>query len=153
SLCCGRAALRATGGRRAVRLHDPVQLQLLLRRTDGLDDRDWRDCDPGAAHGYNRQSELGRQVRLEGDSARVSATRPGDVMEIPAYFTTAGTGMTYFPSFSATKFSVELLELPLASLDSMLIFNFLVGVSGSFALLPSGPVCTSDAFFTSSGVR
>src|SRR5205814_3762719 len=69
------------------------------------------------------------------------------------YFTTAGTGITYLPSFSATKFSVELVELQLMSFVSMLIFNFFVGVSGSLALLPSGPVCTSDAFFTSSGVR
>jgi hypothetical protein len=48
-----------------------------------------------------------------------------------SYFTAAGTGMTYFPSFSATKFAVELLELPLASLVSMLIFNFFVGLSGN----------------------
>src|SRR3954462_13543084 len=68
------------------------------------------------------------------------------------YFAVAGTGMTYLPSFSATKLSLLLLELPLASFVSMLTFNFFVGVSGSLALLPSGPVWTSPAFFTSSGV-
>ena len=54
------------------------------------------------------------------------------------YFTLAGTGMTYLPSFSATKFSFELDELPLASFDSIVIFNFFVGLSGSCALIRPG---------------
>src|SRR5437762_12952769 len=84
---------------------------------------------------------------LYGDTAPSLQRRRED------YFAVAGTGMTYLPSFSATKFSVELLELPLLSFVSTLIFNFFVGVSGSFALLPSGPVCTSAALLWSSGVR
>jgi hypothetical protein len=47
------------------------------------------------------------------------------------YFTAAGTGITYLPSFSATKFSLELDELPLASFISTVSFNFFVGLSGS----------------------
>jgi hypothetical protein len=47
--------------------------------------------------------------------------------------------MTYLPSFSATKLLVEFDELPLLSFVSMLIFSFLVGLSGNFALLPPGP--------------
>ena len=42
----------------------------------------------------------------------------------------------YLPSFSATKFSLELVELPFSSFFSIVIFNFFVGLSGSFALLP-----------------
>src|SRR5437773_2991137 len=40
-----------------------------------------------------------------------------------------GTGMTNFPSFSATKFAELLLELPLPSCFSTLMTSFLVGFS------------------------
>src|SRR5204862_3716260 len=63
-----------------------------------------------------------------------------------------GTGMTNFPSFSATKFSELLLELPLASFFSTLITSFLVGFSVR-QTLPVGPSIGVVAFFTSSGVR
>src|SRR5438552_10875236 len=63
-----------------------------------------------------------------------------------------GTGMTNLPSFSATKFSELLDELPLASFVSTLITIFFVGLRFRQTL----PVARSIgvvAFLTSSGVR
>jgi hypothetical protein len=40
-----------------------------------------------------------------------------------------GTGITNLPSFSAMKFSVLLVELPLASFFSILMMSFFVGLS------------------------
>src|SRR5262249_39282963 len=62
-----------------------------------------------------------------------------------------GTGITSFPSDSATKDSLLELEDPLPSLLWTLITSFRVGINGSFAL-PDGPGITDDACFTSSGV-
>src|SRR5205814_5925087 len=64
-----------------------------------------------------------------------------------------GTGITNLPSFSAIKFSVLLVELPLASFVSILMTSFLVGLSVRQTLPPVGESCGVAAFFTSSGVR
>src|SRR5213594_197985 len=63
-----------------------------------------------------------------------------------------GTGITNLPSFSAIRFSVLLVELPLASFFSILMTSFLVGLSVR-QTLPVGPSIGVVAFFTSSGVR
>src|SRR5678815_5351767 len=63
-----------------------------------------------------------------------------------------GTGMTNFPSFSATKFSELLDELPLASFCSILMTSFFVGLRFR-QTLPVGPSTGVVAFLTSSGVR
>src|SRR5437660_2913561 len=63
-----------------------------------------------------------------------------------------GTGITNLPSFSATKFSLVLDELPLPSFFSILITSFFVGLRVRQAL-PVGPSIGVVAFFTSSGVR
>src|SRR5882724_11829317 len=64
-----------------------------------------------------------------------------------------GTGITNLPSFSATKFSLELVELPLASFFSTLMLSFLVGLSVRQTLPPVGESIGVVASFTSSGVR
>jgi hypothetical protein len=48
---------------------------------------------------------------------------------LKCYLHGPGTGITNLPSFSATKFSLELVELPLASFFSTLMLSFLVGLS------------------------
>src|SRR6476660_9560200 len=63
-----------------------------------------------------------------------------------------GTGITNLPSFSATKFSELLEELPFASLFSTLITSFFVGLRFRQSL-PVGPSIGVVAFLTSSGVR
>ena len=63
-----------------------------------------------------------------------------------------GTGMTNLPSFSATKFSELLDELPLASFFSTLMTSFFVGLRFR-QTLPVGPSIGVVAFLTSSGVR
>src|SRR5438105_10981407 len=71
---------------------------------------------------------------------------------VQRYLHGPGTGITNLPSFSATKFSLELDELPLASFFSILITSFFVGLRVRQAL-PVGPSIGVVAFFTSSGVR
>jgi len=56
-----------------------------------------------------------------------------------AYFAATGTGITSLPFVSAMKLSLVPDELPLASLVPTVIFNFLVGFSGSFNFVPPGP--------------
>src|SRR6478735_4504040 len=63
-----------------------------------------------------------------------------------------GTGITNLPSFSATKFSELLDELPLASFVSTLVTSFFVGLRFR-QTLPVGPSIGVVAFLTSSGVR
>src|SRR5439155_23235606 len=63
-----------------------------------------------------------------------------------------GTGITNLPSFSATKFSLVLDELPLPSFFSTLIMSFFVGLRFR-QTLPVGPSIGVVAFLTSSGVR
>jgi hypothetical protein len=63
-----------------------------------------------------------------------------------------GTGMTNLPSFSATKFSELLDELPLASLFSTLMTSFSVDFRFR-QTLPVGPSIGVVVFLTSSGVR
>src|SRR5204862_5997890 len=63
-----------------------------------------------------------------------------------------GTGMTNLPSFSATKFSELLDELPLPSFFSTLMTSFFVGLRFR-QTLPVGPSIGVVAFLTSSGVR
>src|SRR6267143_3535076 len=63
-----------------------------------------------------------------------------------------GTGITNLPSFSATKFSELLEELPLSSFFSTLITSFFVGLRFR-QTLPVGPSIGVVAFLTSSGVR
>src|SRR5205809_5159833 len=63
-----------------------------------------------------------------------------------------GTGITNLPSFSATKFSLVLDELPLPSFFSTLMTSFFVGLRVR-QTLPVGPSIGAVAFLTSSGVR
>src|SRR5206468_12525937 len=63
-----------------------------------------------------------------------------------------GTGMTNLPSFSATKFSELLDELPLPSFFSTFMTSFFVGLRFR-QTLPVGPSIGVVAFLTSSGVR
>src|SRR5690242_1793537 len=55
------------------------------------------------------------------------------------YLQGPGTGITNFPSFSAIKFSVVLVELPFSSFFSIMITSFLVGLRlrQTFPLGPS----------------
>ena len=55
-----------------------------------------------------------------------------------SYLHGPGTGITNLPSFSTTKFSLELVELPLASFFSTLMTSFLVGLSVRQTLPPVG---------------
>ncbi len=57
-----------------------------------------------------------------------------------------GTGMTNLPSFSAMKFSLELVELPLASFFSTLMMSFLVGLRVRETLPPVGDSIGVAAF-------
>src|SRR5436305_9010417 len=79
--------------------------------------------------------------------------RRGAAFPTLRYLHGPGTGITNLPSFSATKFSLELLELPLASFFSTLMTNFLVGFNVRQTLPPAGESIGVEAFFTSSGVR
>src|SRR5262245_54049015 len=63
-----------------------------------------------------------------------------------------GTGITNLPSFSPTKFSELLDELPLESFFSTLMTSFFVGLRFR-QTLPVGPSIGVVAFLTSSGVR
>src|SRR5881394_4326963 len=69
-----------------------------------------------------------------------------------SYLHRPGTGMTNLPSFSATKFSELLDELPLTSFFSTLMTSFFVGLRFR-QTLPVGPSIGVVAFLTSSGVR
>jgi hypothetical protein len=70
---------------------------------------------------------------------------------VQRYLHGPGTGITNLPSFSATKFSELLDELPLASLFSTLMTSFFVGLRFR-QTLPVGPSIGVIAFLTSSGV-
>src|SRR4029077_12805349 len=72
---------------------------------------------------------------------------------LKCYLHGPGTGSTNLPSFSATKFSLELVELPLASFFSTFMTSFLVGLSVRQTLPPAGESIGVVAFFRSSGVR
>src|SRR3954469_12041722 len=69
------------------------------------------------------------------------------------YLQGPGTGMTNFPSFSATKFSLLLLDELSPSFMLTSTTSFLVGFSGRHTFLPSGESCAPPAFCASSGVR
>ena len=71
---------------------------------------------------------------------------------VQRYLHGPGTGITNLPSFSATKFSELLDELPFASFFSTLITSFFVGLRFR-QTLPVGPSIGVVAFLTSSGVR
>src|SRR6266516_7229192 len=71
---------------------------------------------------------------------------------VQRYLHGPGTGITNLPSFSATKFSELLDELPFASFFSTLITSFFVGLRFR-KTLPVGPSIWVVAFLTSSGVR
>src|SRR4029453_12652823 len=71
---------------------------------------------------------------------------------VQRYLHGPGTGMTNLPSFSATKFSELLDELPLASLFSTLMPRLFVGFRFR-QTLPVGPSIRVVAFLTSAGVR
>src|SRR5947207_3943472 len=71
---------------------------------------------------------------------------------IQRYLHGPGTGITNLPSFSATKFSELLDELPLPSFFSTLMRSFFVGLRFR-QTLPVGPSIGVVAFFRSSGVR
>src|SRR5437870_7803640 len=79
--------------------------------------------------------------------------RRGAAFPTLRYLHGPGTGITNLPSFSATKFSLELVELPLASFFSIFITNFLLGLSVRQTLPPVGESMGVAAFFASSGVR
>src|SRR5262249_5022236 len=86
-------------------------------------------------------------------SAHASSRRfPGGDRFVQSYLHGPGTGMTNLPSFSATKFSELLDELPFASFCSTLITSFFVGLRFR-QTLPVGPSIGVVAFLTSSGVR
>src|SRR5437016_12191702 len=78
--------------------------------------------------------------------------RRGAAFPTLRYLHGPGTGITNLPSFSATKFSLELDELPLPSFFSILMTSFFVGLRVRQAL-PVGPSIGVVAFFTFSGVR
>src|SRR5882757_929748 len=82
-------------------------------------------------------------------SERAECTR---FLILQRYLHGPGTGMTSLPSFSATKFSELLDELPLASFCSTLMTSFFVGLRFR-QTLPVGPSIGVVAFLTSSGVR
>src|SRR5882724_13482421 len=71
---------------------------------------------------------------------------------VQRYLHGPGTGITNLPSFSATKFSELLDELPLSSFFSTLMRSFFVGLRFR-QTLPVGPSIGVVAFFRSSGVR
>src|SRR5437763_16221754 len=71
---------------------------------------------------------------------------------VQRYLHGPGTGITNLPSFSATKFSELLDELPLPSFFSTWMMSFLVGLRVK-QTLPVGPSIGVVAFLTSSGVR
>src|SRR5712672_2882134 len=71
---------------------------------------------------------------------------------VQRYLHGPGTGITNLPSFSATKFSELLEELPLSSFFSTLITSFFAGLRFR-QTLPVGPSIGVVAFLTSSGVR
>src|SRR5207247_1939077 len=71
---------------------------------------------------------------------------------VQRYLHGPGTGITNLPSFSATKFSELLDELPFASFCSTLMISFFVGLRFR-QTLPVGPSIGVVAFLTSSGVR
>src|SRR5437773_5675534 len=71
---------------------------------------------------------------------------------VQRYLHGPGTGMTNLPSFSATKFSELLDELPLASFFSTLMTSFFVRLRFRQTLLV-GPSIGVVAFLTSSRVR
>src|SRR6266481_6313164 len=89
--------------------------------------------------------------RLAGNMP-ASASRMHALGNPAAYLHGPGTGMTNLPSFSATKFSELLDELPLASFCSTLMMSFFVGLRFR-QTLPVGPSIGVVAFLTSSGVR
>jgi hypothetical protein len=64
---------RPIGRARAIRLHGPVQLQLFFRRAHRLDDHHRRNHHAGPAHDHDSEGELGRQIRLEANAARIPA--------------------------------------------------------------------------------
>src|SRR5215831_12179373 len=71
---------------------------------------------------------------------------------VQRYLHGPGTGITNLPSFSATKSSELLDELPLPSFFSTLMMSFFVGLRFR-QTLPVGPSIGVVAFLTSSGVR
>src|SRR5581483_5704006 len=88
-----------------------------------------------------------------GDGAH---SRPGAAARRPyqeCHLHGPGTGITNLPSFSEMKFSLVLVELPLASFFSTLMMSFLVGLSVRQTLPPVGESIGVAAFFASSGIR
>src|SRR5881398_1395212 len=91
--------------------------------------------------------------------SRLAGSRPAkasNMLALPQiaqrYLHGPGTGITNLPSFSATKFSELLDELPLASFFSTLMISFFVGLRFR-QTLPVGPSIGVVAFLTSSSVR
>ena len=105
---------------------------------------------------YGESYELSRLNReLCGWLAGNIPARASKMLALPIvqrYLHGPGTGITNLPSFSATKFSELLEELPFASLFSTLITSFFVGLRFK-QTLPVGPSMGVVAFLTSSGVR
>src|SRR5215211_3494620 len=81
---------------------------------------------------------------------RAECSRSPQILQ--RYLHGPGTGITNLPSFSATKFSELLDELPFASFCSTLMISFFVGLRFR-QTLPVGPSIGVVAFLTSSGVR
>src|SRR5258707_144355 len=90
--------------------------------------------------------------RASFESAHASSRRFREHGFAQRYLHGPGTGITNLPSFSATKSSELLDELPLASLFSTLMTSFFVGLRFR-QTLPVGPSIGVVAFLTSSGVR
>ena len=102
-------------------------------------------------HFVQNPNELA-DFRASFESAHASSRRFRKHGFVQRYLHGPGTGITNLPSFSATKFSELLEELPFASLFSTLITSFFVGLRFR-QTLPVGPSIGVVAFLTSSGVR
>jgi hypothetical protein len=81
------------------------------------------------------------------------AALPAAPLCLRSYLHGPGTGITNLPSFSAMKFWLLLVELLLASLLSVAMISFFVGLSVRQTLPPVGESIGVAAFLTSSGVR
>src|SRR6476659_8871121 len=95
-------------------------------------------------HFVQNPNELA-DFRASFENAHASARRFRDLVFVRHYLHCPGTGIMNLSSFSATKFSELLEELPFASLFSTLITSFFVGLRFR-QTLPVGPSIGVVAF-------
>src|SRR5262249_38748432 len=96
----------------------------------------------------DRRHALQKRTKVKQRIGRSGALRRPHL----GYLQGPGTGITNLPSFSPTKFSELLDELPFPSFCSTLLTSFFVGLRFR-QTLPVGPSIGVVAFLTSSGVR